>query len=193
MRPEIKYDKDRFQALLTEQYCKRAGLIPGTSSSAEDICRRFTLWLYGQRRFNSLLIKGAFGTGKTTLVEAFFWTMRALSEMGVAHNIRMRIKAVFLENSERLEDGFAEALRETNGVLVIDDLGHESPVVKVWGRDYRPAEMIIKGRSDSQLPTIITTNLSLEEIERQYSSPRLADVLSQYDTITLNGKSFRRL
>ena len=189
----IAYDKEKFLHILHEEYCKRAGIIPGSSRSAEELCRRLCDWLYGQRRFNSLLINGSPGTGKTTLVEALVAAIRVIAEERIAHNITTRISAVKMENKDLLEDGLCDLLIETQG-LIIDDLGHESPVVKVWGQDYRPAETVIKQRSDKMLPTIVTTNLMLEQIERQYNSPRLADVLAQYDKMQITtSKSFRRL
>ena len=189
----IRYDKDKFLQLMHEEYCKRVGIITGSSKSAEDLCRRLCDWLYGQRRFNSLLIMGAPGTGKTTLVEALVAARRIIDEEAVAHNLTAMIKAAILERRDLLEDGLCDFLIETKG-LIIDDLGHETPVVKVWGQDYRPAEMVIKQRSDKMMPTIITTNLMLDEIEKQYGSPRLADVLAQYDKMQItNNKSFRRI
>lgn len=188
----INYEKEKFQAMLLENYCTRAGIIPGTSSAADELCRKITAWLFGGGRFNSLMIFGGVGTGKTTLVEALFSTLRTLAEMGVSFNIRTRIRAVQIANEEKLQDGMLEYLAETKG-LIIDDLGSETPVVKIYGTEMRPMETLIKRRSDDQLPTIVTTNLSLEQIERQYDSHRMADVLAQYDRITIENKSFRRL
>lgn len=189
----INYDKDSFYRLLLDKYCERVGLISGTSKTAEDACRRLTNWLYGGRKFNSLLIQGAPGTGKTTLIEALYSTLKTLSEQGITSNISMRVPSMKLENKELLEEGLMETLSDTKG-LILDDIGHEEATVKVWGRDYHPVERVLKRRSDAQLPTIVTTNLSLDMIEKWYNSPRLADVLYQYDRIVLeNNKSFRRI
>lgn len=189
----INFDREQFQSLLLGNYCDRAGIISGTSKSAEELCRKITAWLYGGGRFNSLLIGGGVGTGKTTLVEALFSTLRMLADMGVGFNLKMRVKAPQVANEGKLQEGLLDSLMETKG-LIIDDLGSEAPVVKIYGSEWRPMETLIKRRSDDQLPTIVTTNLSLEQIERQYDSPRMADVLAQYDRITIEGKtSFRRL
>ena len=189
---EIKYPQDQFQEMLTDAYYDRAGLIPGTSSSADDLCEKLTGWLYGRRRFNSLLIRGGTGSGKTTLVEALYATLQKLGELSVGFNLRMRVRAPKLNDEDLLQDGFIDTLSETKG-LVIDDMGSESPIVKIYGSEIHPMETVIKRRSDDQLPTIITTNLSMEDIERQYNSARLVSVLSQYDKITIsNPKDFRK-
>lgn len=189
----INYDREKFQELLLKCYCVWAGTTIETSGRAEELCRKITAWLYGGGRFNSLLIFGGVGTGKTTLVEALFATLRTLSEQGVGFNLKMRVRAPQVANENRLQDGLLDSLMETKG-LIIDDLGSEAPVVKIYGSEWRPMETLIKRRSDDQLPTIVTTNLSLEQIERQYNSPRMADVLAQYDRITIDTQaSYRRL
>ncbi len=98
-----------------------------------------------------------------------------------------------LNNEERIQNGMLDLLSEAHGLL-IDDLGSESPVVKIYGSEIHPMEQVIKRRSDDQLPTIVTTNLTLEKIAEQYKSERMADVLAQYDKMIINNsKSFRRL
>ena len=188
----IRYDKEKFTALLHENYCKRVGLIPGTSKSAEELCTRLAEWLYGRRRRNSLLIKGGVGTGKTTLVEALYDTLRTLTDHDVWTAIKMRVKAYQLNDEDKLQNGLIDLLSESKG-LIIDDLGSESPIVKIYGSEIHPMEQVVKRRSDAQLPTIATTNLSLDAVEKQYNSHRMADVLAEYDQMIVNGNSFRRL
>lgn len=191
---EINCTRESFNEWLVFKYIERAGLKKATPE-VEELCARLSGWLYGEhRRFNSLLIQGVPGTGKTTLVEAIRNTIRTLSiEFNITSNLTMRVPATLLENEERLADGLIEHLVDARG-LILDDLGHENPIVKVWGRDYHPAESILKQRSDKQIPTIVTTNLSLKEIESYYNSPRLADVLAQYDKLQIESKtSFRRI
>lgn len=188
----IRYDKGKFIAMLHENYCKRVGIIPGTSKSSEELCTRLAEWLYGRRRRNSLLIKGGVGTGKTTLVEALYETLRILTDHDVWTAIKMRVKAYQLNDEDKLQNGLIDLLSESKG-LIIDDLGSESPIVKIYGSEIHPMEQVVKRRSDAQLPTIITTNLSLEAVEKQYNSHRMADVLAEYDQMIVNGNSFRRL
>ena len=189
----INVSEEIFFKLLHAAYCERVGLIVGTSKPAEELCKRFCAWLFGRRQHNSLFIQGGVGTGKTTLVESIFSAVKQASEAGIEHNFYAMIKATALENKDRLEEGLVDYLTDLKG-LIIDDMGSEEPTVKVWGSEIRPMERVLKGRSDKMLPTILTTNLNLQQIESQYNSKRLADVLAQYDKLVIDTtKSFRRI
>lgn len=193
---EIQCEKRSFCKCLLINYCKHANITPQQKelfAKAKELCQRVTKWLYGERKFNSLLIQGGVGTGKTTLFKALIDTKVILDEQEFKHNLTNFTRAVRLNDENLLPEGLIDFYAERKG-LVIDDMGSEEPVVKSWGREYRPMERILKRRSDDKLPTIVTTNLSLEQVRVQYNSDRLADVLAQYDILTLNNpQSFRRL
>ena len=189
---QINYDKEKFHDLLVQRYCSKVGTVPGTSKAVDTFCRKLTVWLYDGGRYNSLLIVGGVGMGKTTLMESLSDTLQLLAQHGIYSNLQALIKAPKLNNEARIQEGLIDYLAERKG-LIIDDLGSEMPTVKIYGTELHPMEMLVKRRSDDELPTIITTNLSLEQIEQQYQSARIADVLAQYDRLTIaNQKSFRR-
>ena len=188
----ITYPTSEFEKMLRQKYYERAGLV--SSKAADELCSRLCRWLGGQRYSDNLLIVGAPGTGKTTLIEALMSASQWCAEQGMLTSIRNRINAFRLEEEALLTSGMLDYLANAKGVLIIDDLGCETPVIKIYGRDYRPAERIVKQRSDSQLPTIITSNLTPEDIGKQYSSARMEDVLSEYDKMQIvNNQSFRRI
>lgn len=196
---EIECEKKPFCRRLLINYCTLAELTfkenPVQFAQAKNLCERFTKWLFGERKFNSLMIQGGVGTGKTTLFWALIETKEDMNKCGVKHNLTNFTRAVRFDEEDVAADieGFIEYYSERKA-LIIDDLGAEEPEVKVFGHPYHPLERILKRRSDDKLPTIITTNLSIEQIQEQYKSERLADVLAQYDKLIIdNPQSFRRL
>lgn len=76
--------------------------------------------------------------------------------------------------------------------LAVDDMGTEPVRVSDYGNDFLPLIELISRRYDSQLPTIITTNLGESQI-REYYGPRIVDRLREMcERISYNrAESFR--
>jgi DNA replication protein DnaC len=139
---------------------------------AYDICLD-----YAQRPRGWLVLLGGYGAGKTHLAAAI--TNHTI-EMGrpamfvVVPDLLDHLRAAFGPTSESGVDERLETIRETP-LLVLDDLGahHSTP----WAQE--KLFQILNHRYNGRLPTVITTNQRLEELDPRIAS-RLADLdLSQ--------------
>jgi len=119
-----------------------------------------------------LFFTGPNGTGKTHLAVAI---LRELSLKGELHwffvktpYLLMRIRQVFKKESSNSEESLIDQFIDYD-YLVIDELGVE----KITDWSLQTLYLIIDGRSDCLKSTIITSNLSLQEIEEKID-PRIA-------------------
>lgn len=146
--------------------------------------------LYLTQPVYSLLLTGEPGTGKTHIAVSI---LRELIKKGRSNmlfkNVPMlmlELRSTFTENSPVTE---ADLIARYAGIgyLVLDDLGTEKPT------DYAVTSlyMIIDQRLSQSRPTIITTNLTLQEIGD--ISPRIASRLSEYKVYSFAGmKDYRK-
>lgn len=139
-----------------------------------------------------LILKGSVGTGKTTLAIAI---MREAVEHGIRcqfiSNISLQDTLLNLLNSNRQELANYEKSIRTVPLLVIDDFGAESDRTnQSWIVD--KIGSIIGERYDAMLPTIITTNLSRDELKSRYHE-RIYDRLRETcEVINFKGDSLRK-
>lgn len=142
-------------------------------------------WVTGGKK-NCLFFSGNFGNGKTTLA------LSLMDMLACWGGIRTRsIAAVdYARAIAREDDTTAERAKE-KGVLLIDDIGTEAVSVKSYGTEYNPVIELLYYRYDHSLPTICTSNLTLEQFNDTYG-PRVADrAREMFDWVTFTDKSFR--
>lgn len=120
-----------------------------------------------------LLLTGAYGCGKTHLAAAI---ATARAEAGqpalfmVVPDLLDHLRATFGPNSDVSYDELFEQLRSTP-LLILDDFGaHNS---SSWAQE--KLFQLLNHRYNTQLPTVITTNQRLEELDPRLRS-RLLDV-----------------
>lgn len=169
-----------------------AGFVCKDMDYVRDICSKVakhltsgccSLYIYGQR-----------GAGKSTLMRALTITLQMIWD-GVEG---IKVKNFISGTAKRIYEHFAAGndmypiFRERE-LVMIDDLGSEEPTCKWMGTTLTPLESLIKQLSDAHKAMIISSNLTIEEAGKQYSSDRLADCLYQFATIKMNHISFRRL
>lgn len=143
-----------------------------------------------------MLIEGRPGTGKTAVACAVVSTLllepqrigRALSaiyesESGIYDAIRQ---------SKHLDPDQRNIAREarTTGILIIDDLGssNETPG---WCKDV--LQSIIMHRYDKRLPTICTTNLTTQNLEKMYGERTVSRIMDSVGPMHLkfNNETWR--
>ena len=119
-----------------------------------------------------LVLKGSYGCGKTHLAAAIANERLARGEpvlFIVVPDLLDHLRATFAPTSRVTYDDRFESVR-TTPFLILDDLGAQ--VTTQWAQE--KLFQLFNYRYNAQLPTVITTNRELEEIDPRLRS-RLAD------------------
>lgn len=137
----------------------------------------------------SLLFSGGTGLGKTFL-SACIARQVADSGFGVIYETATRLFADF--EAEK----FAADREENRGLtrkylacdlLIIDDLGMEISSSYITATIYN----VIDTRITLKKPTIISTNLSMQELEKRYNERFTSRIIGFYDRLIFRGKDIR--
>lgn len=137
---------------------------------------------------NGLLLVGEYGTGKTHLAVAMIHELAKQSVYGVfvtTPDLLQKIRTGF--NSEDSKANEIMDIVKTTEFLVLDDLGAEK--VTDWVREQ--FYMIINARYENMLPTVITTNLSFKELEKQIGKRIVSRIIEMTDGVLFDGKDYR--
>ncbi len=138
---------------------------------------------------NSLYFHGRTGLGKTHLSLAI-----ANEVMKKGYNVVYGSVLNFLNKLEREKFGRADSF-ETEDILInadlliLDDLGAEFSTPVTISSLYN----IINSRIARCVPTIISSNLSLEEIKSRYPESIASRIIGNYKTIEFAGKDIRQI
>jgi DNA replication protein DnaC len=132
---------------------------------------------YAKRPRGWLVLLGSYGAGKTHLAAAITNYNIDLGRPAifvVVPDLLDHLRAAFGPNSESGVDERLETIRETP-LLVLDDLGahHSTP----WAQE--KLFQILNSRYNSRLPTVVTTNQRLEELDPRVASRLVDPDLSQ--------------
>ena len=118
---------------------------------------------YGEKEVKGLYLHGNFGTGKTYLISALF---NELAKKGIESCVicfpefLRTLKASFGSTEGTYSDRYN--IVKKSKLLLIDDIGAEN--VTIWGRD-EILGPILQYRMDEKLPTFLTSNLTINELE----------------------------
>lgn len=156
--------------------------VPGVReayAAAVEYTHHFTGWL---------VLFGNCGSGKTHLAAAV--ANQALAKswqiiFTVVPDLLDHLRSTFGPNSDIAYDERFETVREAR-LLVLDDLGTENTTP--WARE--KLYQIINHRYNYRLPTIITINRKLEEIDPRIVS-RLSDRSLHDGIVSLTGSDYR--
>lgn len=149
------------------------------------ICHRIAEWFTSTQFNRNLNITGSVGIGKSTLLKA---VMDYLNTTELSHR-----KAVVTANnmaSIALNSEPSWELITSIPILLIDDIGTEPYDVKLYGNIHLPFTELLEHRYNHNLVTVITTNLSTDDINARYGI-RIADRINEFYTINYNRQSYR--
>ena len=138
-----------------------------------------------------IMLCGTCGNGKTTLLYAFQAALNMLSNWQLWEEpkgvmiVDAKEIAMYAKNVQRFQE-----LRSRD-MLGIEDMGREPTEILDYGNVLSPVIDLLEYRYNQQLFTIITTNLTAEEIRAKYK-PRIADRFNEMlEVIIFGNQSFR--
>jgi DNA replication protein DnaC len=144
-----------------------------------------------------LFIHGGHGLGKSLICalvakEAVLRGMRPV-RFGTFVDFINRWQATWHGHERYVQEKklFEAEIRDVS-LLVIDDLGKEAlmanaPSIQVI---HRMISELLRQRSQSELPTLISSNLDLDQAIQRYGTD-VASILASFEVITLEGEDYR--
>lgn len=147
------------------------------------------------RKYNGggLVLSGNTGTGKTHLAVALLRELIKADKLKgdgdfiTVPDLLLEIRSSFKDKAEVTEETIINHFSKVP-VLILDDLGSEKTTEFAVTTLY----IIIDRRDREMLTTIITTNLTLKEIEEKLDA-RIASRLAGMKTIKINMSDYRKL
>lgn len=158
-------------AVMAEVELRRQRFSAGTISGyIEQVAR----WLVSGDKFG-LLLCGLPGTGKTTLMRATISVIN-LCELKDRYGADLYVSSIEAKELTRL---YSDDYRSFKGICnrtmaAVDDLGTEPCEILQYGNTISPMTDFLTYRYNELLPTIISTNLTANNIREQYGN-RIAD------------------
>ena len=150
-------------------------------------------WLTSPSSHFGMMLCGGCGNGKSTVLKAFQQLLNSLHIPKPDNDGTCGIRIVDAKYIAHLCKNNYEAYRKLISVdmLGIDDLGTEPSEVMDYGNVYTPVIDLLTKRYEEQLFTIITTNLTPQQIREHYGD-RIADRLNEMvKKIVFNNGTYR--
>lgn len=153
-----------------------------------------------------LFLIGKVGTGKTTMLRAIRDVQRCLviSWIDGFSNLEYtkRYESVNASAFDLVEYSTSEEHKYLYGrilkgdsrctYLYLDDVGQEPIEVKNYGNSIVPFVEIVNRRYASQLPMVVTSNLTMANFGERYGDRVLDRIKEMSEILTFTGKSYRR-
>lgn len=154
--------------------------------------KKVAKWLTGEYKTGLLLYGASCGTGKTTIANAICTLISYIYDG--SYNVKKNVYKTTAINLVKLYSDNPDEYRSmaNKELLFIDDLGVEAVNIKVYGNEFSPVTELLYNRYDRNLVTILTSNLSDEQMKDRYGA-RIDDRLREmFDKIHFQGPSYRK-
>lgn len=199
---ELLYEQSNLNEILEKEnfstfsldYYSRSHIDPLTGRSALEsvqtalkVCQRFTDTF--SREFQNILLYGDTGVGKTFLSHCIAKELIDTA-FSVVYFTAAQLFDVFAENTFGKRQEQASDIQEhvyDCDLLIIDDLGTELPNSFTVSQLF----LCLNERILRQKATIISTNLTLEDIKSIYSERTFSRISSNYTILRLTGDDIR--
>lgn len=176
-----------------EQEAAKRVLLSAVKAEVEYRCRRFDMndyveqqadviarWLTGDSSQFGLLLCGGCGNGKSTFVKAF---QQILNQLQLRNGDTRGAWGIRILDAREIARKCKSDCREWERIcnlpmLAVDDLGVEPLEIQDYGNILSPMVELLTRRYDRQLFTMVTTNLTPQEIRAKYGD-RIADRLNE--------------
>ncbi len=152
-------------------------------------------WLTDGAGKPGLMLAGLNGNGKTTMMRAIGKLIGYMSERELGYNDRkvMRIRSAKEIAQLCCDTATHRHYRQlvTEEMLGIDDLGCEPKEVMRYGMPLTPLEDLLSERYERQRLTVVTTNLTPEELKSHYGARVLGRLRDMMRIIKFSNPSYR--
>lgn len=154
-----------------------------------DFCKKYVSGF--STRAPSLFLFGRTGTGKTHISLSIAKEVSAMGYTAAYGSLLNYLRIIEKEHFGRSETPDADTLQTliNADLLVIDDLGSEFRTSFYESVIYN----IINSRINLGLPTIISSNLSVEELQNNYNDRVLSRLFSVYTMLMFVGEDIRQI
>ena len=153
--------------------------------TSREYLRKVAVWLCDNTKKDSLLLCGGIGNGKTTTAETICAVESSIN------NCKYWVTAVTAEN---IYQKSREELAQLSKIryLYVDDVGTEPLISQDFGNKIAPFAYLVSERYPNRLPTIITSNISLEDIGKRYGERIRDRLVEMCEVLVFESKSYRR-
>lgn len=173
-------------------------------NDTNDKIDKIAEWMTSSTRRNSLILCGGVGSGKTTLIKAIARAIKLIKDAASRKKAssvnvpaeKMELYDSIIKRPDLTIVNVEDIVEDTDKYrdipfLAIDDLGCESTVHMEYGNKTTPLITLLFRRYDKKLPTIITTNLDIKDIEEKYGTRLMDRMREDYDRLVFKNESYR--
>ena len=186
--PMLRYNPEWIADKLFYHYCYKVVEKSGEvrdMDKAYKVAQAVAKWLTSTDLNRNLNLCGNVGAGKSTILEAL---RDFLNETEYQYH-KVLVSANKVAEIALYSESSWEILTK-KPILLIDDVGTEPYEVKEYGNVYLPFTELLEQRYNRNLTTIITTNLTIADINAKYGA-RIADRVNEFHTLVFRRESYR--